>query len=504
MNTTRRTDTHLADRLDFLGLGAEQRETLAALQPVVKATIGASLDAFYAKAKGNPETARHFANDAHIQHAKSRQEIHWAMISTGRFNDDYVEAVSAIGRTHARLGLEPRWYIGGYALILEGIFDAVIGAEIKGFGQAARSRRLKNNIGAIMKAAMLDMDYSISVYLETLEAERQKAQAERLQSEAEQDAVIAALETALKALASGNLAATIDKPLAPRFDAVKQNYNHAVAALSTAFSEIIDETQLASDTAQELSTATDDMARRTEQQAAALEQTAAALEQITALSRQSAQRTEEAKIVAVSSASEAVRSGEVVGRAVTAMSDIESSSKKIGQIIGVIDEISFQTNLLALNAGVEAARAGESGRGFAVVAHEVRELAQRSAAAAKEIKELIAQSSKDVAQGVDLVHQTGEALRNIGGQVHTINEHIAAITTAAAEQSVGVGEINSAVNNMDQMTQQNAAMVEQTNASTQNLRNISAHLMTLVSRFAVGRNARREAAPAAARNRHAA
>ena len=487
LTTSRRTNSELDDRLNFLGLDKTQKETLAALRPLIGEAIGPALDSFYARAKTHPETARFFASDAHIQHAKQKQEAHWGLIISGAFDDKYVNAVSTIGRTHARLGLEPRWYIGGYALVLDGLIEALVNDELKGVLQAKKAKRLAANISAVMKAAMLDMDYSVTVYLEAQAEERARAEEERDRLETEQEQALLALDGALGKLSTGDLTAVIDQPLAPKFDDLRNNYNKAIGALGVAFAEIVDETARAAANTRELSAATDDMAKRTEQQAAALEQTAAALEEITTVSRQSALRTQEARTVVLASAEEAVRSGEIVGQAVGAMSDIEASSRKITQIIGVIDEISFQTNLLALNAGVEAARAGESGRGFAVVAQEVRELAQRSAAAAKEIKTLIDQSSKDVAHGVSLVNRTGEALRTIGEQVHAINEHIAAIATSSEEQSAGIGEINAAINSMDQMTQQNAAMVEETNASTHTLGDVASHLTRLVSRFTVSR-----------------
>jgi methyl-accepting chemotaxis protein len=183
------------------------------------------------------------------------------------------------------------------------------------------------------------------------------------------------------------------------------------------------------------------------------------------------------------------KSGEIVRNAVSAMSRIEDSSSRIGQIIGVIDEIAFQTNLLALNAGVEAARAGEAGRGFAVVAQEVRELAQRSANAAKEIKTLISNSAAEVESGVALVRSTGDALVEIETLVNKVNDHVNTIATAAREQATGLHEINTSVNHMDQMTQQNAAMVEETTAASQTLAEESSQLRTLLAKFRLGSRA---------------
>ncbi|MNU97800.1 Methyl-accepting chemotaxis protein II [compost metagenome] len=485
MHGQEKTDRQLDERLNFLGLGHGERQNLSDMKGVITGSLDASLDRFYAKVRSVPETAKFFANDAHVQHAKAMQLKHWARIASGTFNADYTDAVTAIGRTHARLGLEPRWYIGGYALMLDGIVKALIESELKGLFMEKKARKVKDALSATIKAALLDMDYSISVYLDVLAAERHKVEAEQAQMKKEQEHVLALLNSALDRLANGDLTSSIGEKTAPQFQGLIANFNAAVGNLSGAFAQIVEEANKISGNTRELTSATDDMARRTEQQAAALEETAAAVEEITTISKLSAQRSEEAKAIVESSAVEAARSRDVVTEAVRAMGAIEDSSQKITQIISVIDEISFQTNLLALNAGVEAARAGEAGKGFAVVAQEVRELAQRSANAAKEIKTLISKSSADVMQGVSLVNKTGESLNTIGNKVDHIQEHIASLTKAAQEQSVGIQEISAAINSMDNLTQKNAAMVEETNAATHNLSDVSANLAALVSRFSV-------------------
>ncbi|MCL6707461.1 globin-coupled sensor protein [Pseudomonas sp. R2.Fl] len=502
MSVSSRNNSELQDRLRFLGIEAAQRERLAALAPLIRKSISPALDKFYAKAKAHPQTARFFTGDAHIQKAKRLQETHWEQLGSGRIDENYVESVSTIGRTHANLGIEPRWYIGGYALIIESLVKSIVADELKGFMKEKQAARLGENLGVILKAAMLDMDYSISTYLESLADERSRAEEARVALEQDQETALAALDAALSSLSQGDLSALIETPLSPKFEQLRHNYNRAVDALGIAFADIVNEANQAATEARQLSQATDDMAKRTEQQAAALEETAAALEEITTVTQQTARRSKEARDAVGLSAQEAQLSRKIVADAVNAMDAIEDSSKKITQIIGVIDEISFQTNLLALNAGVEAARAGDAGKGFAVVAQEVRELAQRSANAAKEIKQLIDRSSQDVATGVALVNKTGEALGKIGDQVEVVNQHIGAIATASEEQSAGVAEINVAITSMDQMTQQNAAMVEQTNASTQNLRGVAEHLIALVQRFRTRRNTQ-PAASARARSRAA-
>ena len=251
----------------------------------------------------------------------------------------------------------------------------------------------------------------------------------------------------------------------------------------------------------EISRAADDLSRRTEQQAASLEETAAALDEITATVKRTAQGAGEAQTLVSSAKTNAADSSEVVQKAISAMGEIEGSAKQISQIIGVIDEIAFQTNLLALNAGVEAARAGDAGKGFAVVAQEVRALAQRSAEAAKEIKVLISASSAQVETGVDLVDKTGTALQTIFQQVAHIADLVTEIAASAQEQAAGLSQVNSAVNQMDQVTQQNAAMVEESTAASRTVADEALELGRMMGRFRTGVEARAvepsRAAPAA-------
>ncbi|WP_165222836.1 globin-coupled sensor protein [Affinirhizobium pseudoryzae] len=481
--TTPETLKDLNERLDFAGLNEPARRVLSEMQPLIRQAIGPALDDFYDKAKKHPHTASFFSSAGHIAHAKARQEQHWAAIASGKYDASYVDAVSTVGRTHARLGLEPRWYIGGYTLILEGIIKAVVASELKGFLHAKKAKTVEEKISAVVKAALIDMDYAISVYLDELAAARKKIEDERQKAALEQETALAALDRALRNLSDRNLNFRMTEQLSDGFSRIKSNYNESITELNGAMLEIRGAVAQVLAEIGSISGATDDMAKRTEQQASALEQTAAAIEEITTISASAAQRTAEVQTVVRESAEEAVRSGKVVEEAISAMGQIEGSSQKMTQIIGAIDEIAFQTNLLALNAGVEAARAGEQGKGFAVVAQEVRELAQRSAAAAKEIKELIDQSAADVNRGVDLVNRTGKALVTIGDRVNTISEHISWIAQSAREQSSGIDEINAAIRSIDQITQRNAALTEETNASTQNLAGISSGLSELLSRF---------------------
>ncbi len=318
------------------------------------------------------------------------------------------------------------------------------------------------------------------------DAERRRNEEMQTQASHEQSLVVGEIGTGLARLSDGDLTYRIAAEFPGEYRKLKDDFNGAMSQMQDAMKTIARATEGIRSGTGEISQASDDLSRRTEQQAASLEETAAALDEITATVKRTAEGSNHARDVVGKAKSDAEQSGEVVKSAVGAMTEIEGSSKQISQIIGVIDEIAFQTNLLALNAGVEAARAGEAGKGFAVVAQEVRALAQRSADAAKEIKTLIQTSSGQVEQGVSLVGRAGEALARIVEQVTEINGIVRDISASAQEQATGLAEVNTAVNQMDQVTQQNAAMVEQATAAAHGLSNETGELVRLVAGFKLG------------------
>mgnify|MGYP001199836543 CR=1 FL=1 len=293
----------------------------------------------------------------------------------------------------------------------------------------------------------------------------------------------------LHKLADGDLTHRIRGNYQGLFAKLAGDANQVSDRLSETMKRLTEAAGLVRDASAEISAGSQDLAQRTESQAAALEQTAASMHEVTATVKQNAENAQAANQLALSARSTAEAGGKVVSEAVRAMSEIEGSAQKISDIVGLIDEIAFQTNLLALNASVEAARAGEAGKGFAVVAQEVRALAQRSANASKDIKALIQASNAQVKSGAALVNQAGDSLSEIVTAVKKVSDIVAEIAAASAEQARGLEEVNGAVVNMDEMTQRNGALVEETNASAQAMANQARQLAELVGHFRIDSSA---------------
>jgi methyl-accepting chemotaxis protein len=317
------------------------------------------------------------------------------------------------------------------------------------------------------------------------EQERQRNDADKRELDRQIDFAVSELAAGLERLSRGDISETIETPFIGRLEQLRQDFNSSLSRLQQTISQVRDNVEMIQVKGNQMAASAEDLAKRTEQQAASLEETAAAVDEITVTVRSSAERAKDADAIVREAKRSADDSSGVVNDAIDAMGRIEDASRQIEQIIGVIDEIAFQTNLLALNAGIEAARAGDAGKGFAVVAMEVRELAQRSAAAAQEIKGLINKSTREVASGSRFVQETGTVLTQISARIVIINQNVEMIARASHDQASALQEVNSSVNQMDQMTQQNAAMVEETTAASRELAGEADGLLHLIRQFKI-------------------
>lgn len=390
--------------------------------------------------------------------------------------------------------------VGGFALVVtlqrpiakitatmqrlaEGDLETGIAGDGRGDEIGAMARAL--SIFKSNARAKVEMEHERQRDQMTADAERQRNDAEKQTLDQQIDHAVSLLANALERLAVGDISFEIEEQFHGRLERLRTDFNLSLARLRDTMRQIAGNVDEIQNNGRQMAHSALDLAGRTEQQAASLEETAAAVDQITEAVRASSERADMVNGVVRDAKKNADESALVVGSAISAMGRIEEASRQISSIIGVIDEIAFQTNLLALNAGVEAARAGEAGKGFAVVAQEVRELAQRSAGAAKEIKSLINRSAQEVATGSSHVQQTGEVLSRIGAQIAEISAHVETIAMTSRDQSGGLLEVNGAVTRMDQMTQQNAAMVEEATAATQELANQTDALRDLLQQFRI-------------------
>jgi methyl-accepting chemotaxis protein len=487
------TSDDLEQRLSFMELGPEARARIRGLEKTIVEALPGALDAFYAQIQAYPETMAFFSGQSQIESAKNRQISHWDRIAKGEFDQDYVGAVTTVGQIHARIGLEPRWYIGGYALLLEQLLAKVLEARWpKGrFGGTLPGAAERGaEIGAIVKAALLDMDYAISVYLEASENARLEVEAQARAVEqakaAEREKAVGLVSEGMAALARGDLTFRMAQDIPEEYGQIRDHFNDAMGRLGEMVTTIKTMSGAIAASSQEINSGAEDLSSRTEEQASALEETAATTEELAASVKTSAQSSRQSVALADEATAVARTGGTIVRDAIEAMARIEQASQKISEITTVIDGIAFQTNLLALNAAVEAARAGDAGRGFAVVAAEVRALAQRSAEAAKDITGLIGSSDAEVTEGVKLVRLAGDTLEKIVDASARVSGTITEIATAAGEQANGIDEMSQTVSHMDEITQSNAALAEQSAASARTLLSQIEQLNQLVSAFRTG------------------
>ncbi len=453
----------------FVTLTDRNYRVFPKIKALVERSAEKALKTLYGRIGSHPVTAQLLPDAKVRDRAASAQFKHWVNLFSGEF-DAAAEARSAnIGEVHSRVGLAPAYYIGGYALVLEEVISAALAS---GLHTRLNGRETGNLIGTLVKTAMLDMDAALSAYSVAEQRDR--------------NTVLSSVGEALAKVANCDLRAQLDD-LPTGYSALAEDFHTMRRRISEIIEQIADAADNINTGAGQISAAAHDLAVRTEQQSSSLASTTEVMQQITQGMVDCAANAKQVNHSVSQASIEACKGGEIVESAVAAMDKIKSSSLEIAKITEVIEAIAFQTNLLALNAGVEAARAGEAGKGFAVVANEVRALAHRTTESAKNIKELISKSGADVHEGVELVGQTGKALEQIIQQVSTATEQAEEISEFAERQAEHLKRVSHSVAEMDVTTQQNAAMVEESNAAARALNGQANTLKQLVDKFVLER-----------------
>lgn len=488
--------THVfEEHLAAFNLTGDDLSLLAEVGQLIGPEIDAVLSEFYATALNDPALSQYFRSEALVTHARSAQKAHWVNLFTGRFDAEYFASVDRVGAVHARINLPLFAYVSAYAKATGRLLEAVVRRAQLPAGRFTRGRphpRLGAMLSVLSRAFSFDMQCVVEVTIRIWREEQQRA--------------FDHIETAVGALSRGELGHVIPDPdhsdYPKRFDPIRVSFNSSLSRLGALVRDVRASMDKLMEETQSVTQAAQDLSGRTSSQAASLEQTAAAMEELTVSVRGSAQSTRAAADVARDARQEVAHGAGVVANASQAMEMIKGSSDRISQITAVIYDISFQTNLLALNAGVEAARAGEAGRGFAVVASEVRALAAKSSQAAREIDQLISESAAHVSSGVGLMGEAGSTLDSIVASFERVSVLAAEIAAAAQEQSTGLGEVNLSVGHLDEITQKNAHMVEQTNEALRKLNAQARDVQRLLSGLSVESKAKAYA-PLAARERAA-
>ena len=476
----------LKSRQAFMDLTDADCMSIRSIKEIIDRELPKALDSFYEQVRKTDETRAFFSSENHIAHAKAAQQEHWKSISSARFDQAYAAKVNAIGTVHAKIGLEPRWYIGGYAVVMDHLIHAIIkdmplktGLFSKGKEMVAQS--LGDVLGSLVKAVFLEMDLTISVYLDEAEKARQKARDEAIQKE--QRFVCSRFGTVIKDIAERNLSSGMKDALPDAYIPLRDDLNAAITSLRETLKVAIETTSIIDISASEISSAVQDMEKRTERQVSSVEKTAAAIEEITATVTSTADRVSDANTFIKNCQAITEQFGIMTRKATEVMGEIARSSAAISDITQVMESIASQTNLLALNAAVEAARAGDAGKGFTVLAQEIRGLAGRAGEASKEVRTLVSTSREQVTTGVNIMEEAGSAIDTIIGSVSEISDHLKAIATATKEQASALQDVNNAVATIDQGTRQNAAMVEQPSAASTNMAGQASQLRGFLSAF---------------------
>lgn len=484
----------LNGRLRFAGLDAAgtalMREHRNLLLPHLK---NALRDLFH-RFQSYPDAARNFQSEAQLERLHDLDQSHWEVLTDARFDALYAERVRALADAERRMGIDPRWHIAGHAVVLEHLVSGLIDEfwpKSMFATAAARKAKLADIVTAVLRTALVDLEIAVSLRFNESRMSHQQALADaRNAQRAETRTLLAAIA---ECLAAKDFSGGLETGAADHYADVFDSLNSALADIQSALTGTSEKSEAARASTSRLSLSAAAIADGVSRSSGSLAAAASELDEIATNAGRGAASAKSAEAATVKARQAVVTSGEIVSEAITAMSGIEQSAEKIGQIIGVIDEIAFQTNLLALNAGIEAARAGESGRGFAVVAQEVRALAQRSADAAREIKQLVTGTKTQVDSGVQMVARTQDAIGDIVTQVSGINETIVTLAAETAETASDIAATARATAAMSQELMGTVALATEARDEADQLRSVILELGNTIREFRLERRQERPA-----------
>ncbi|MFT9385813.1 MAG: protoglobin domain-containing protein [Acetobacter sp.] len=492
-DTDRNMLQSIAERLSFLKIGKKERATLQHMRTEMADILEASLNDFYAQVKQTPQVAHFFKDAAHMRTAQSRQSVHWNMIFSGKFDEQYLQAVTQIGGMHAKIGLEPRWYLAGYGLLLDGMIRRLVERELASHTGARRSlfsrgnagsatgddsdlaRQLGDKLGTLVKAALLDMDLAISTYLDKLEEASRKAEREQ--------AALEEIAHALEKIASGDLAASLDRSVAEKSPMLANVFSKLKTGLGGIVSEIRRASGLVKDSAASISKSNSRILSQNEAQAGSIRRITDATASLETSISDVAGQTNAVESAVRKCVAAASRGDKNILSVRETMSDIRIAGETISELVGTIQGIAIQTNLLALNANVEASRAGTAGRGFSVVATAIRELSSKTTEAAKQIAASAQRSETIIKNGDTAVRQMATALSEISGSLSVVSNAVSRINKEMGSQEASVRSTHSEAAGLNDLSEKTSSMTKHASNDCEALTQRSDTMVKVVSNF---------------------